>query len=408
MCAAHKSAAERLLAMINFTYSMPVELVFGRGGEHKVGELIRKYGGSRVLIHYGGGSARRSGLLDKIEASLKEADLWYIELGGVVPNPRLSKAKEGIEICRKEHIDFILAVGGGSVIDSAKCISIGVYYEGDVWDYYIKNDMPTATKGVMLGTVLTIAAAGSESDNGSVMTRDEDSHKMGYSCPPMFPKFSILNPENTYTLNAWQTAAGATDLIAHVFGAYIVKDWDNILAESLIEEIIKNTMKYAPIAIREPENYMARAQLMLAATECCNGSHTMGIKTDGVSHTIEHELSALYDITHGAGLAIVMPAWFKYLVKYAPERFAKFAHNIMGVEYDYDDLEGMAYEGIARFENWLRSIGMPTRLGELNIDDSRFEEMAERIDKHTGTTPFYSRIKPFTKEDTLAVLRLCL
>lgn len=394
--------------MINFTYSMPVELVFGKGGEHKVGELIRKYGGTRVLIHYGGGSAKRSGLLDKIEASLKEADLWYTELGGVVPNPRLSKAKEGIEICRKENIDFILAVGGGSVIDSAKCISIGTYYDGDVWDYYTGKVTEVASKGVMLGTVLTIAAAGSESDNGSVMTRDEDSHKTGYACPPMFPKFSILNPENTYTLGAWQTAAGATDMIAHVFGAYIVKDWDNILAEALIEQIIKNTMKYAPIAIKEPDNYIARAQLMLAATECCNASHTMGIKTDGVSHTIEHELSALYDVTHGAGLAVVMPAWFKYLVKYAPERFAKFAHNIMGVEYDYEDLEGMAFEGIARFENWLKSIGMPTRLGELGIDDSRFEEMADRIHKDIDGVEYYSRIKPFTKEDTLAVLRLCL
>ena len=393
--------------MKDFTYSMPVEIVFGRGGENTVGEKIKEYGGSRVLIHYGGASAKKSGLLDRVKLSLEKSGLYYVELGGVKPNPRLSLSREGIALCKKEKIDFILAIGGGSVIDSAKCIAIGAEYDGDVWDYYSKP-MPAPEKAVPLCTILTIAASGSESDNGSVMTDDTNDHKIGYSCEKMFPKFSVLNPELTFTLPAWQTAAGATDMIAHVLGSYINHQWDNELAHNLIEATIKTVLKNGPIAVKEPDNYEARANLMLASTACCNGSHTLGCYADGTSHVIEHELSALYDITHGAGLAVVIPGWFKYMVKETPLRFAQMAHRIFGVEFDGEDLVGTALKGIEKFEQWLTSIGMPTRLSQLGIDDSRFEEMAQRIEKDYGDCGYYSDIRKFTPEDTVNILRLCL
>jgi len=393
--------------MENFSYSMPVELIFGKETELQVGEKIKEYGGSRVLIHYGGGSAKRSGLLDRIYKSLSDAGLYYVELGGVKPNPRLSLSKEGIELCRKEKVDFILAVGGGSVIDSAKCIAVGVNYDGDVWDLY--EQKPAEAENVIpLATVLTIAASGSESDNGSVMTDDRCDHKFGYSCSGMFPKFSVLNPELTLTLPPYQVAAGATDMIAHVLGSYINDQWDNYLAQTLIEGTIKSVLKNGPIAVKNPDDYESHANLMLAATACCNGSHTLGCRIDGVSHVIEHEVSALYDVTHGAGLAVIIPGWFKYMLKEMPERFAMMAHNIFGVEYDNEHLIETGAKGIEAFENWLKSIGMPTRLSELGIDDSRFEEMAQRIEKDYGDCGYYAQVRKFTTEDTVNILKMCL
>lgn len=393
--------------MENFSYSMPVEIIFGRQTELKVGEKIKEYGGSRVLIHYGGGSAKRSGLLDRIYKSLSDAGLYYTELGGVKPNPRLSLSKEGIELCRRENIDFILAVGGGSVIDSAKCIALGTHYDGDVWDYYEKG-APVKNKVIPLGVVLTIAASGSESDKGSVMTDDRNSHKFGYSCDEMFPKFSVLNPELTLTLPPYQVAAGATDMIAHVFGSYINDQWDNYLTLTLIENIIKSVLKNGPIAVHNPDDYESHANLMLAATACCNGSHTLGGHIDGVSHVIEHELSALYDVTHGAGLAVIIPGWFKYMLNEMPEKFAMMAHNIFGVEYDSEDLVATGAKGIEAFENWLKSIGMPTRLSELNIDDSRFDEMAQRIEEDYSDCGYYAQVRKFTPQDTVNILKMCL
>ena len=389
--------------MNDFLFQIPTKLYFGKGEEPMIGNRIREHGGSRVLLHYGGGSIKKTGLYDNVIRYLKEAGREVFELGGVQPNPRLSLCRRGSEICRREGVDFILAVGGGSVIDSAKCISLGVFCDGDAWDYFTgKKAAPERVLPIC--SILTIPAAGSEGNCGSVITNEDGNYKLGYSHPSLFPVFSILNPETTFTLPPYQTAAGAVDTIAHTLGAYITDDTESYLVQNIGESVIRTVVKYAPIALENPTDYNARAQLMWAATTAANSTISNGCRHDGTSHIVEHELSALYDITHGAGLAIVIPGWFKYIYKKRPETFARLANRIFGIEIDPYDLEGTALKGILALERFFQDLGMPVRLSEVNIGEEYFEEIAERCYARFGE---YGQIQNFGKQDTVNILNLC-
>ena len=311
--------------MENFTFYSPTYFVFGKETESEAGKYVKKFGGTKVLIHYGGSSAARSGLLDRVKKSLEGENIPYIELGGVKPNPRSGLVYEGIDLCRREGIDFILAVGGGSVIDSSKAIAAGTIYDGDFWDFYSGKRIEEA---LPVGTILTIAAAGSEGSPDSVITKEEGMFKRGASGDAIRPKFSILNPALTQTLPAYQTAAGATDIMAHLYERYLTNSTEVEVTDRLIEALLL-TMKYeAPRVIADPDNYEARANIMWAGMMAHNNSCGVGRSQDWNSHNIEHELSALYDCAHGAGLAVTMPAVFKYVMKHNVMRFAQVAVRV--------------------------------------------------------------------------------
>ncbi len=391
--------------MKNFEYQMLTKMYFGKDQDKRVGSLIREYGGSRVmLIHYGGW-VEQSKIYASIMESMKDAGLYVREVTGVQPNPRVKLCQEAGQICRDEKIDFILALGGGSVIDTAKCTALAAAYDGDVWDYFIKKETKVPAGVLPLATVVTIAATGSDNNCAAVINNDEGQFKYCFSDPVLFPKFSILNPEVTYTLPPLQTACGAVDTIAHVLDTYTVDQWDNELIHSMIEAIIRTVLRNAPIVMEDPENYDARAQLMWAASLACNGSMMLGLRLDGTSHNIEHEVGALYDITHGVGLSIIIPGWYKYIVKDCPRRFIKLATRVFGVELDYAHPERTAMEGVKRLEDFFKSLNMPTRFSEVGIDDSKFEEIAQRVYDYWGE---YGDIRKFGKQETIDILRLCL
>ncbi|MDD6872330.1 MAG: iron-containing alcohol dehydrogenase [Clostridiales bacterium] len=368
--------------MLNFNYYSPTEFVFGRGAEERAGEMIRKRGGTKVLVHFGGGSAIRSGLMDRVTASLDAAGLPYITLGGVQPNPRSSLVYRGIELARAEGVDFILAVGGGSVIDSSKAIALGVPYEGDFWDFFCGKAKPERALGV--GVVLTLAAAGSEGSKSCVITQEDGGFKRGCGNELNRPKFALMNPEVTYTLPAYQTACGATDMMAHVLERYFTNEKGVDLTDRLCEAVLSAVIKAAPVAIAEPDNYEARAQLMWASTLAHNDSCGLGREGDWASHQIEHELSARYDVAHGAGLAVVFPAWMRYQLDHDPMRFAQLAVRVWGCDMDFEHPEKTGLEGIERYEQFLKSIGMPTRLGELHVDPADIPAMAEKCKRNNA------------------------
>ena len=368
--------------MLNFNYYSPTEFVFGRGAEERAGEMIRKRGGTKVLVHFGGGSAIRSGLMDRVTASLDAAGLPYITLGGVQPNPRSSLVYRGIELARAEGVDFILAVGGGSVIDSSKAIALGVPYEGDFWDFFCGKAKPERALGV--GVVLTLAAAGSEGSKSCVITQEDGGFKRGCGNELNRPKFALMNPEVTYTLPAYQTACGATDMMAHVLERYFTNEKGVDLTDRLCEAVLSAVIKAAPVAIAEPDNYEARAQLMWASTLAHNESCGLGREGDWASHQIEHELSARYDVAHGAGLAVVFPAWMRYQLDHDPMRFAQLAVRVWGCDMDFEHPEKTGLEGIERYEQFLKSIGMPTRLGELHVDPADIPAMAEKCKRNNA------------------------
>lgn len=368
--------------MLNFNYYSPTEFVFGRGAEERAGEMIRKRGGTKVLVHFGGGSAIRSGLMDRVTASLDVAGLPYITLGGVQPNPRSSLVYRGIELARAEGVDFILAVGGGSVIDSSKAIALGVPYEGDFWDFFCGKAKPERALGV--GVVLTLAAAGSEGSKSCVITQEDGGFKRGCGNELNRPKFALMNPEVTYTLPAYQTACGATDMMAHVLERYFTNEKGVDLTDRLCEAVLSAVIKAAPAAIAEPDNYEARAQLMWASTLAHNDSCGLGREGDWASHQIEHELSARYDVAHGAGLAVVFPAWMRYQLDHDPMRFAQLAVRVWGCDMDFEHPEKTGLEGIERYEQFLKSIGMPTRLGELHVDPADIPAMAEKCKRNNA------------------------
>lgn len=384
--------------MIDFKYYTPTEVIFGKDSEAKVAKLVKQYGGTKVLVHYGGQSARRSGLLDKVCELLQAEGIEYILLGGVVPNPRLSKVHEGITLCRKENVDFILAVGGGSVIDSSKAIAYGVGYDGDVWDFY--SGKAKATSFVPLGTVLTIPAAGSEMSESSVITNEDGDIKKGYSNNISRPKFAIMNPERTFTLPPYQTAAGVTDIMMHMMERYFSHDGDMTVTDNLTESLLR-TMKECVFAVlKNPDDYRNRAQIMWGGSLAHNGLTGCGREEDWATHEIEHELSGMFDVTHGAGLAAIWPSWARYVMKEDISRFVRFAVNVMDVENDFTDPEGTAIKGIEAMERFYHAIGMPINIHELIgrvVTDDEIKEMASKCTNNRTITQ--GRFKVLTAED---------
>jgi len=363
--------------MDNFTFYSPTQFVFGKGTENESGAYVKKFGGSRVLVHYGSGSVVRSGLLDRVKKSLEAEGIAYVELGGVQPNPRDTLIYKGIELCRKEKVDFILAVGGGSVIDSAKGIAAGACYEGDFWDFYEKK--LAVTKALPIGTVLTIAAAGSEGSGASVVTKEDGMLKRDVGSDLLRPKFSILNPELTFTLPAYQTACGATDIMAHVFERYFTNTAEVECTDRLCEALLLTMVKETPRVIENPENYGARANIMWAGTVAHNDIVGVGRSQDWNSHNIEHELSGLYDCAHGAGLAVIMPAWMEFVYKHDVNRFVQMATRVFGCKLDEANPENTAKEGIKAFRRFLHSIGMPINFAELGAKE---EDIPLLVEKH--------------------------
>ena len=373
--------------MKDFKFYAPTEVVFGEQSEEQVARLVKKYGGTKVLVHYGGKSAERSGLLDKICGLLTEGGIAFVSLGGVVPNPRLSLAKQGIELCRREGVDFILAIGGGSVIDSAKCIAYGVCMEGDVWDVYLGNATPTAMLPV--GCVLTIPAAGSEMSESSVITNEDGDVKLGYSNNLSRPKFAIMNPRRTFTLPPYQTVAGVTDMMMHTMERYFTKDDDMDFTTDIAEAMLRNIKTAVFAVLRNPEDYRYRAQIMWGGSLMHNGLTGCGITDDWATHQLEHELSGMFDVTHGAGLAAIWPSWARYVMHENLSRFVRFAVNVMNVPNDFTDPEGTALRGIEAMERFYHAIGMPTCIRELigrDVTDDEIHEMARKCSRDYTAT----------------------
>ena len=358
--------------MENFTFYSPTKFVFGKGTENEAGKLIKAFGGSRVLIHYGGGSVVRSGLLDRVKASLEAEDLDYVELGGVKPNPRSGLVYEGIDLVRRNGIDFILAVGGGSAIDSSKAIAAGAVYEGDFWDFYQGKRIEEA---LPVGTILTISAAGSEGSPDSVITKEEGMFKRGASGDAIRPKFSILNPELTETLPPYQTACGITDIMAHLMERYMTNSKDVQTTDRMIEGLLLAMIEEGPKAVDNPDDYEARANIMWAGMIAHNNSCGVGRSQDWNSHGIEHELSALYDCAHGAGLAVTFPAYLSLAYKHDVARVAQFARRVWGCPEELDDEEA-ALMGIESLRQFFKRIGMPSTIGELGGSEADIDKLA--------------------------------
>lgn len=371
--------------MRDFNYYAPTQVVFGRESEEQVAALVKKYGGTKVLVHYGGKSAVKSGLLDKICSLLSEGGIAYVTLGGVVPNPRLSLVHEGIKLCLDEGVDFILAVGGGSVIDSGKAIAMGVANpDVEVWNYYLQKAQ--LTKALPVASVLTIPAAGSEMSEATVITNEDGDLKIGFGSDLLRPKFAIMNPERTMTLPAYQTAAGVTDMMLHIFERYFTKDDDMELTAALAEATLRTIKNAVFDVLKNPEDYRQRAQIMWGGSVAHWGLLGMGQQEDWATHQLEHELSAMFDVTHGAGLAAVWPSWARYVMHENLRRFVRFAVNVMDVPNDFTNPEATALKGIEAMECFYHAIGMPTNIKELigrDITDAEIQEMVRKC-SHDG------------------------
>ncbi len=391
--------------MNNFTFYAPTYFAFGKDTEKETGKYVKRFGGSKVLIHYGGGSVIRSGLLDRVKKSLEEEQISYIELGGVKPNPRSGLVYEGIELSRKEKIDFVLAVGGGSTIDSAKAIAAGAVYEGDFWDYY---EGKPVDKALPIGTILTIAAAGSEGSPDSVITKEDGMFKRGASGEAFRPKFSILNPALTQTLPAYQTACGITDIIAHLYERYLTNTKEVEVTDRMIEALILTMIHEGPRVMEDPDNYEARANIMWAGMMAHNNSCGVGRTQDWTSHDVEHELSALYDCAHGAGLAVVMPAVFTYNMNHDVMRFAKIAVRVWGCQMDFEHPENTAKAGIEALRSFLISLGMPKNFEELGAREADIEKLAHTACYGNGGDGTLGGFVKLNQKDVEAIYRLML
>ena len=385
--------------MDNFNFYSPTEFVFGQDRENECGELVKKYGGTKVLIHYGGGSAVRSGLIDRVKASLDVAGVPHVVLGGVKPNPHDSLVYKGIEIVRENGIDFILAVGGGSTIDSSKAIAMGAVYDGDFWDFY--EGKATAARALPIGVVQTIAAAGSEGSGDSVVTKEDGMLKRGASSEFIRPKFAVQNPALLCTLPAYQTACGITDIMAHVFERYFTNTLEVEITDRLCEAVLLTMVKEGPRAIADPANYQVRANIMWAGTVAHNGVVGCGRSQDWNSHAIEHELSALYDCAHGAGLAVIMPAWMEYVVDHNVMRFAQMATRVFGCEMNFENPKATALEGIKSFRRFLHSIGMPINFAELGAKEDDIPKLVEKLNPGDGWG-----FVPLKAKDVTAIYRI--
>jgi alcohol dehydrogenase YqhD (iron-dependent ADH family) len=390
--------------MFDFKYFTPTKVVFGKNTEEKVAELIQEFGGKKVLIHYGGGSVIRSGLMKRVTDKLDAAGIKYVMLGGAVPNPHLSLVYEGIELCKKEGVDFLLAVGGGSAIDSAKAIGYGLKNEGDVWDFY--DYKRTAKDSMPLGVILTLAATGSEMSDSSVITKEEGLVKRGYSSDFGRPKFAILNPELTMTLPDYQTACGCTDIMMHTMERYFTNGGNMELTDSMAEALLRTVKANALILAKDPKNYDARAEVMWAGSLSHNG--LTGCGNDGgdwMTHKLEHELGGLYDVAHGAGLAAIWGSWARYVYKNCLPRFKRYALNVMGVENKGTD-EEIALKGIEAMEDFYREIKMPTNLRELGVkaSDDDLKLMAHKC--AVGVNGAKGSARLLREEDMLEIFRM--
>lgn len=371
--------------MQNFNYFTPTQVVFGKDSENQVGSLVKAQNCKKVLVHFGGSSAKKSGLLDRIFNSLKGEGIDYVVLGGVKPNPLLSLVEEGINLCKKEKVDFILAVGGGSVIDSAKAIGYGLYNDFPVWDIYSRKNAPKGC--IPVGAVLTIAAAGSEMSDSSVITNDATGEKIGFSSNYCRCKFAVMNPEFTYSLSQWQTMSGATDIIMHTLERWFTpKSAENsMLVDSIAAGLIKTVMKKAPVLLDNPENYDARAEIMWASSLSHNGLTGPFGNGDWASHQIEHELGGMFDVTHGAGLAAVWATWARYVYKDNVKRFCELGQNVLDLSRNSgEDDDSFALRSIKTMESFFKSIKMPVSIEELglNLTDEQCEILAENCTWH--------------------------
>ena len=369
--------------MNNFSFYSPTYFLFGKGQENNTGECVKRFGGTKLLIHYGGGSVIKSGLMDRVKKSLDAQKIAYVELGGAVPNPRSGLVYEGIELCRKEKVDFILAVGGGSAIDSAKAIAMGVPYRGDFWDFFKGKSIE---KALPVGTVLTIAAAGSEASPNTVITHEDGMLKRGAASDLLRPLFSILNPELTCTLPNYQTSCGAVDIMSHVFERYFSNTKDVEVTDRFCEAVLLSIIKETPRALADKSDYNSRANIMWAGMVAHNNLCGVGREQDWASHVMEHELSALYDVAHGAGLAVMCPAWMKYVMKHDIARFAQFAVRVWGCEMDNQNPEKTAKEGIEKFIEFLKLIEMPTTFAQIGAKKEDIPLLVKTLGLKDGQT----------------------
>lgn len=391
--------------MNNFTFYSPTYFAFGKDMENNTGEYVKRFGGSKVLIHYGGGSVVRSGLLDRVKASLEKEEISYVLLGGAQPNPRSGLVYEGIELCKRENIDFVLAVGGGSAIDSAKAIAAGAVYDGDFWDFYCGKPIEEA---LPVGTILTIAAAGSEGSPDSVITHEDGMYKRGASGDAIRPKFSVLNPALTQTLPAYQTACGITDIMAHLYERYLTNTKDVEVTDRLLEALLLTMVHEGPRVIEDPNNYEARANIMWAGMIGHNNACGVGRSQDWNSHNIEHELSAVYDCAHGAGLAVTMPAVFTYVMNHNVMRFAQVAVRVWGCQMDFEHPEVTAKAGIEAFRNFLISIGMPKNFEELGAKEEDIPKLVDVLCNGNGREGSISGFVTLSEEDCTNIYKLML
>ena len=389
--------------MENFTFYSPTYFVFGKEEENNAGKYVKRFGGTKVLLHYGGGSVVRSGLLDRVKASLSAEHIPYVELGGVKPNPRSGLVYEGIELCRKEKVDFVLAIGGGSTIDSSKAIAAGTVYSGDFWDFYQGKLVEEA---LPIGIILTISAAGSEGSADSVITNENGMYKRGATGEALRPTVSILNPALTQTLPPFQTACGITDIMAHLFERYFTNTQEVEVTDRMIEGLLLTMIHEGPRVIEDPNNYEARANIMWAGMMGHNNSCGVGRIQDWASHDIEHELSALYDCAHGAGLAVVFPAWMTYVYKHDVMRFAKLAVRVWGCQMDFANPERTALEGISALRRFWKSLGMPSNFAELGAKEEDIPQMAHTACYGDGRTGTLGNFVKLHEEDVANIYRL--
>jgi len=390
--------------MLNFDFYAPTRIVFGKDTEKQIGELLKPHA-KKALIHYGGGSIKRSGLYDTVTASLKESGIAFVELGGVKPNPRLSLVHEGIDLCKKENVDLILSVGGGSVIDSAKAIAMGVYYDGDIWDLY--EEAQPIEQALPIAVILTIPAAGSEASEGTVISNEALDLKRPYGSNLLRPLLSVVNPELFFTLPKEQLGYGVADMMSHIFERYFTNTTNTDLTDGLCEATLKTLMRNALLAKENMSDYNAWSELGFAGTVAHNSLLGMGREQDWGCHDMEHELSAIYDVPHGAGLAVVTPGWMQYVYKDNINMFVQFAVNVMGVEGSFRDPDAIVQEGIQRLKEFFAKLGLPGTLRDLGIGEDRLEEMAKKATKEAfGKESPLGGFKKLYWQDVLAIYKL--
>jgi len=388
--------------MEDFTFQCATKIIFGKDAELAVGKEVKQHA-DKILLCRGGSSVERFGLLGRVAKSLDEAGVDYVDFAGAQPNPRLSLVEEGVALCREQNIGFILAVGGGSVIDTAKAIALGVPYTGDLWDFFTGKVEPK--EALPVGALLTIPAAGSESSIVSVITNEKTCQKIGFGTELIRPVFAIMNPELSYTLPPYQTAAGCVDIMMHTLERYFSNVTDVELTDRLCEGLLKMMVDKSVRVLADPENYALRAEIMWAGSLSHNGLMDTGRIGDFATHDIEHEVGAIYDVAHGAGLAVLFPAWCKYVYKHNLKRFVQFAVRVMNVELDYENPQRTALEGIDRLEKLFVQIGMPTHLSEMKVDDSRWFEMADKCT--AKDTKKAGNFYPLSRDDILKIFALC-